>query len=154
MSDLNLDIVRFCARECELQQSGERSVGWMAEAWLYAQMMAPVPPTVDDVLELGRLVEPVKNGRGFRQVGVRVGWNVKGPWQHVPGQIEALCAPEVAKMVPPAEWFYSYEEVHPFVDGNGRTGQILFNWLNHSLDTPEWAPDFWDDPRRMAGDGA
>jgi fido (protein-threonine AMPylation protein) len=30
----------------------------------------------------------------------------------------------------PAEWFRRYEEVHPFVDGNGRTGQVLLNWLD------------------------
>ena len=35
-SDGQLKIVRFCAIECELQVSGERSVFWMVRAWNHA----------------------------------------------------------------------------------------------------------------------
>lgn len=112
---LDLEIVQFCAVECELQRSGERSVGWMAEAWLYAQVMAPVPPTVSDVIRLGQLVEPVKNARGFRECGVRIGYDVKDNWRLVPTQMVNLC--KAVEKLTAAEFFYEYEDVHPFVDG-------------------------------------
>jgi hypothetical protein len=152
MSQHDLDIIRFCAIECELQQSGERSVWWMAEGWAHAQLMANAPPGETDVLKLGYLIEPQKNAGGYRQVGVRVGYDVKPDWRVVPRQMTRLIA--AINELKPAEWFREYEGVHPFRDGNGRTGQILYNWLNGTLDSPVWAPDFWGDYRRLPGDGA
>lgn len=160
MALTDLHIIRFISRECELQMSGERSVGWMAEAWQYAAATSQnfsgagryTLPVVDDVIILGRLVEPFKNAKGFRTCGVRVGWDVKPDWNLVPGQMVNLM--EAVDRLTPNEFFKEYEEVHPFVDGNGRTGVILLNWLNGTLDNPVWAFNFWNDSRRLPGDGA
>lgn len=155
---LSLEVVRFCSRECELQMSGERSVAWMVEAWQYAQKTSAIEaynggrPLVDDVVHLGYLVEPFKNVKGFRTVGVRVGWDIKPDWQDVPRQMVNLMEGQDA--LTPNEFFKAYEEVHPFRDGNGRTGAILFNWLNGTLFNPQWPKNFWNDPRRLPGDGA
>lgn len=150
-TDRQLDVIRFCAIECEMQVSGERSVWWMLRGWEYAHGRDGDNPTPDDVLHLGALVEPSKNTGGFRRVGVRVGWEVKGDWQDVPRQVAQLCSEDAFDAL---TRFRQYEEIHPFVDGNGRTGQILFNWLNDTLQVPVWAPNFWDDHRRMKGEGA
>lgn len=149
---ISCDIVRFISIECELQMSGERSVGHMADAWVYAQKASIDRPTVADVLNLGQLVEPFKNSSGFRQVGVRVGWDVKMDWKEVPRQMVLLM--ENQEALSPIEFFQQYEEIHPFVDGNGRTGVILYNWLNDTLHAPDWAPNLWDDSRRWPGYGA
>lgn len=160
---VSLDIVKFCARECQLQMSGEMSVGWMIDAWLYAQAQAAWQwhvdgpmysrrPTVSDVLTIGRLCEPHDNLNGFRRCGVRIGQDIKIDWQVVPNQIDNLI--NHGTDLTPAEFFKEYEEIHPFEDGNGRSGQILFNWLNGTLNNPEWAPNFWADPRRTVGSGA
>ena len=151
---LSLAVIRFCAVECKMQMSGEESVWWMAEAWAWALDESHLGrrPTPGRIRTLGALVEPRKNVTGFRQVGVRVGWDVKGDWQNVPRQIDQLC--RAKDRLTAAEWFYEYEQVHPFVDGNGRTGQILYNWLAGSLGEPEWAPNFFGDTRRWAGFGA
>lgn len=41
------------------------------------------------------------------------------------------------------DWYLAYEWVHPFIDGNGRTGKILHNWLNGTLDDPVLVPDYF-----------
>jgi fido (protein-threonine AMPylation protein) len=34
------------------------------------------------------------------------------------------------------EWVKEFEEIHPFIDGNGRVGCILFNWIMGKLGDP------------------
>jgi len=41
------------------------------------------------------------------------------------------------------EWYLAYEWIHPFRDGNGRTGKILHNWLNGTLFDPVLVPDYF-----------
>jgi len=147
-----LYIVHFCAIECKLQISGEESVACMVRAWDWAMQQEGRPITSDDIRILGALIEPVKNLRGFREVGVRVGWDVKMDWRLVPEQVAKLV--EAQDALAPRDWFREYEEVHPFVDGNGRSGACLFNWLAGTLTHPDWPPNFWKDSRRVPGFGA
>lgn len=176
---IDRDIVRFCSIECKLQQSGELSVGWMIDAWLYAQVNSWDSvesfhgsyrlPTLDDVVNIGRLVEPnVNYGPGFRKVDVRVGYDIKMQWEQVPAAMVDLMervGPSL-KLMPDSiypgdyllltaeKFFKEYEDIHPWQDGNGRSGVILFNWLSSTLDDPKWAPNFWNDSRRTIGYGA
>jgi hypothetical protein len=157
--ETTLDIVRFCAIECELQVSGELSVYNMVNAWDVArnECMLNIAEGIEGVTEaqilrLGYLVEPGKNQRGFRQCPVWVGRSLKIAWDLIPSALYGIC--QSFEDVDPAEWFKEYEEIHPFVDGNGRTGAILYNWLNGSLLTPKWPPNFWKDSRRYEGHGA
>lgn len=131
---IDRDIVRFCSIECRLQMSGELSVGWMVDAWLYAKEISSVmnweddekpiyqyiPPTVTDVLNLGKLVEPNVNALGFRTCGVQVGSDVKMDWRLVPQQVVNLM--ENQEALTPNEFFKEYEEIHPFLTEMGERG--------------------------------
>lgn len=144
-------VVQWAAQECAWQQSGEVSVWRMVDAWLYAHRRQLRPVTLRDVLTLGRLVEPQVNRAGIRKVGVRVGWDVKLEPERVPAALSALleAQPSLGTIGSPVErWFREYEDVHPFRDGNGRTGSILLNWLRGSLPRPIYPPNLWHDPRR------
>ena len=144
------ELVYYAAQECELQGSGELSVSWMINGWIYASEHKE-RITIDHIIKLGKLIEPRVNRNGLRQIDVRVGYNYKMPWQNVLKALEGLVAsqPETHCSKDQAtEFFREYEEIHPFRDGNGRTGSLLYNWIRGSIDMPVPPPNLWNDPRR------
>ncbi len=120
---------------------GIERVGWMLNAWA-----ASINWTERDVYGvnieiIGKLIEPRKNALGFRNVGVRVGNRICPPPQEVIPRLEQLVwGPTLA----PLDFYREFEEIHPFVDGNGRVGKILLNVLNGTMLDPIRPPDdFW-----------
>jgi hypothetical protein len=163
-----MKVLRFCAQECKRQGSGEMSVYWMVNAWAFAStyMLAGKYRSIDlhFIEALGQWTEPHKNLRGFRRqrifVGNRFEMHEKAPWERVPELLTHLidayytgAFTEVGdehywRMHPAArsaedEFYYEYESIHPFVDGNGRTGKIIYNYLLGRLDDPIMPPNFW-----------
>lgn len=142
-------LVAWAAIECEKQRSGERSVSWMVDGWaLAAQHQASEGEvTPEFIIKLGKTVEPRTNQNKWRQVGVQVGNNVKPQWHEVPRLMDNLI--EAWNRISSDEWYREFEEVHPFRDGNGRTGNILWNYHRDTLEprTLDFPPDFWGDKR-------
>jgi hypothetical protein len=121
---------------------GIERVGWMLEAWSYALACDRERPRERDALTLGKLVERHRNKRGYRKCAVRVGMNQCPPHSRIPDLLAVLF--EQRDALTPLEFYKGFEQVHPFVDGNGRTGKVLLNWLNGTLLEPVFPPsDFW-----------
>ena len=122
---------------------GLTRVAWMLEAWCTALTRDEYPAELHQVEYLGRLVEQDKNRNGFRSCGVRVGTTVVNvpPGEIVP-RLERLLS--LWDNLEPLALYREFELIHPFIDGNGRTGKILLNWRNGTLLAPVFPPqDFW-----------
>jgi len=150
---IDLEIARFCAVECELQRSGELSVYHMLSAYDYALTHQHRSPTDADVRTLGALVEPRHNlADRYRTCNVHIGSSLGADLNDVPYLMHELI--EECGLTHPAPWFLEFEKIHPFRDGNGRTGVILFCWLSGTLESPDWPPNYFHDHRRTPGWGA
>jgi len=113
---------------------------------------------LDFIEHLGSLVEPKMNKKGFRTIPIGIrsgyGWIEKAAWERVPELLTELIAAYYEDRLMNMqtnplsknandEFYFHYEEIHPFRDGNGRTGKILYNYLNGTLDNPIMPPNFW-----------
>jgi Fic family protein len=85
------------------------------------------------VIAGGGVMDQGTAGR-YRTVAVRVGKYVPPPASEVSGLMFELLAwwnteaPKLSPVLSSAILHYRFEEIHPFADGNGRTGRALALW--------------------------
>ena len=139
---LQLNVIAFCAEECTRQQSGEMSVYNMVDAYDNAAECLKFDEEITEafILDLAATIEPRKNFDGYRCVPVTIR-GILLSWEHITRQMEMLISAQTN--LTPEEFYKEFEEIHPFEDGNGRVGVILYNYLKKTLDNPSFAPDFW-----------
>ncbi len=139
------------------QADGLMRIQWMTAAWNFARERAVTPleiggdtirshslgslhrkPTINDALHIGKLIEPEKNKFGCRTIPVRVGPRIPPAPEEVQPLLTKLWLDR--DRLPPIRFYYEFEMIHPFQDGNGRAGKVLLNWLNGSLENPIFPP--------------
>lgn len=146
-------LVAWAAHECMLQQVGPKKVGYLIEAYVYLNEQDYYHIPIEVVLKLGNLVEPgVNSPLRWRQVNITVGNSVPPDWHEVPRLMDQLFDPDVQDTLTPTEFFKEFEEIHPFEDGNGRVGALIYNFLNDTYHPGgiEFPPNVFGDPRRTA----
>ncbi len=140
-----LNVISFCAAEVEHQEDKPMMVYNMLHAWnivardiqlgKYQNLTIREMLTPGYVRYLAMCVHPYK---GFIRKGpVVINNRTVGPhYQGIPRLMEILFSKETLTNLSPTQVYIEFEKIHPFSDGNGRVGLILFNALYGSMENP------------------
>jgi hypothetical protein len=139
--DFTLNDVEWAAKECERQQTGPIEVWNLCRGIQYARSMVRIESL--DIRCLGYLIEPQKNSMyWYRRVPVyfRDFENALDP-DKIESAINSLLTH--GSDLSPIDWYKEFELIHPFLDGNGRVGALLYNYLSGTLDDLQTPPDIF-----------
>lgn len=98
--------------------------------------------TPEIILEIASLVEPEKASK-YREIPITINSTKSGAEPiYIARLIESLCEAWNDKRISPEEFYLEFETIHPFLDGNGRVGAILYNIGVQSLRDPINPPEY------------
>ena len=133
-------IALAAVRECERQRVGEAALIRLLTAHHTLVEWGDVMLTLDHVLELAAIVEPV-NKLGVRRTPVTFTDGGRStPWQQLPAAMGRLF--DHVATADPDSFTHALLDHHPWQDGNGRVAWLVWNQLRGTLLAPDPLPEF------------
>lgn len=133
--------------QCEYQQATNREqIEGFAKAYKYTKDLAFSEDFFENlnaekieklILDLGKMVE-ARNEKGFRKVPVTFKDGARAlDSQKIERAMENFSGAYAENRLEPQEAFLEFEKIHPFEDGNGRLGDLLWK-MAIKRKTGEW----------------
>lgn len=140
-ADFVLDVLPVLVKEIVLQEDGPEAVDGISRAWLYSVSVNEITEaSLHDIHALTVLHKPPQFLK-VRTIPVTVGGNPALDPKLVRRALHGLLGAQ--KDLTPDEFYKELMEIHPWLDGNGRTGFLVWNFMRGTLWKPELPPNFW-----------
>jgi hypothetical protein len=142
-----MSIEEWCYAECERQHATtEADITNMLTAYGFATGIAAEdrPIQMWEIIGLGALVDPIANPGGRFRSGPAVFMNGGAALSadRIPEALENLFRFHMRFFLTPEDTDRELMYIHPFKDGNGRVGALVYNILNGTIDDPVVPPEY------------
>lgn len=138
MKDISLEEKKFLIESNAIEGvHDEVSLKQAIVAWKFLKTKATLTQGVilktHKILMLHQPIYPDEKGY-FRTIMVYIGNKPTLNAMHIPKAITSWLYDQLTNDW--KKWHVEYEKIHPFIDGNGRTGRMFMNWHRLKLGLP------------------
>ncbi|MDE1850044.1 MAG: Fic family protein [Candidatus Micrarchaeota archaeon] len=140
--NLSTEDIAIISKQCEIQHAtSTQEIAAFSRAYAAAKVSS-IPETEDDllslVLEFARIINQRNDEWGWRLIPVVFASGDSGlDYKLIPRAMQNWAEAVVENRLTPTEAYKIFEEIHPFEDGNGRTGYLIWAMLVRK-ETGKW----------------